>query len=41
MMTDEPTADTMVAERYDFYAIVAHATSDMVRRSEFGVGDNE
>ena len=41
MMTDELTANVVAVERYDFYAIVAHATSDMVHRSEFGFGDNE
>ena len=41
MMIDESAANAMVVGRYDFYAIVAHTTSDMVHRSEFGFGDNE
>jgi len=41
MMIDELTANAVVVERYDFYATVARATSDMVHRSEFGFGDDE
>jgi len=41
MTTDELNANIVAVERYDFYAIVGHATSDMVHRLEFGFGDNE
>jgi len=41
MMTIELATNATVVVRYNFRAVVVYATSVMVRRSEFGFGDNE